>query len=294
VPGSGRFRAQSFGELLDSSFTVYRRKFLPILAITALFELPYLVVEFFAERSPLATLLGLSTQPPPATTAAALGELGTVTAALLVILAVSLGYYILLMPLAQGGVIRVVSDDYLDRPTGVGPGLATALSRIGALVGYVLLELLIGVGPIVPGFGIALLAGSGGLLLLFLLAWVVWVIFVFIKMCLGIQAVVLERLAPGAAVRRSFQLTAGSYWRIFLFYVVIIVVSSILSGVLSGLTGLVIGAAPDITRASIEVVTSGIISIFTSPFILILLTLVYYDIRIRREAFDIEMLAQSL
>ena len=294
MPGSGRFRAQSFGELLDSTFTVYRRKFLPILAITALFELPYLVVEFFAERSPLATLLNLSTQAQPTTTAAALHELGTLTAALLVILAVSLGYYILLMPLAQGGVIRVVSDDYLDRPTGVGPGLGTALSRIRALIGYVLLELLIGVGPIVVGFGIALLAGSSGLLLLFLLAWVVWVIFVFIKMCLGIQAVVLERLPPSAAVRRSFHLTAGSYWRIFLFYVVIIVVSSILSGVLGGLTGLFIGAAPAITQASIEVVTSGAISIFTSPFILILLTLVYYDIRIRREAFDIEMLAQSL
>ena len=56
VTGSGRFRAQSFGELLDSTFTVYRRKFLPILAITALFQLPYLAVEYFGERSPFATI----------------------------------------------------------------------------------------------------------------------------------------------------------------------------------------------------------------------------------------------
>ena len=53
-------------------------------------------------------------------------------------------------------------------------------------------------------------------------------------------------------------------------------------------------SAPTITQASIQLLSSGVIGIFTSPFILILLTLVYYDIRIRREAFDIEMLAQSL
>jgi membrane-anchored glycerophosphoryl diester phosphodiesterase (GDPDase) len=90
------------------------------------------------------------------------------------------------------------------------------------------------------------------------------------------------------------RLTRGSFWRIVLFYIVIAVVSGILSDVLSLLTGLVVSGAPIATRAAIEVLASGVVQIFTSPFILILLTLVYYDIRIRREAFDIEMLAQSL
>jgi len=265
-------------------------------AITALFQLPYLVVEFFGERSPLATILNVETQPQPATSAAALNELGTLLAALLVVLAISLGYYILLMPLAQGAVIRVVSDDYLDRPTGVGPGLGTAMQRIRGLIGYVLLELAVAVGPAALIILLALLVGgdAGAGLLLLLFAWFVYVIFVFIKMCLGIQAVVLERLSPVAALRRSWRLTTGSFWRIALFYLVIVVVSGILSGVLNSVAGLFIGSAPTITQASIQLLSSGVIGIFTSPFILILLTLVYYDIRIRREAFDIEMLAQSL
>jgi hypothetical protein len=266
-------------------------------AITALFQLPYLVVQFFGERSPLATILNVETQPQPATNAAALNELGTLLAALLVVLAISLGYYILLMPLAQGAVIRVVSDDYLDRSTGVGPGLGTAIQRIRGLVGYVLLELAVAVGPAALIVLLALLVGGNagaGLLLLLMVAWFVFVIFVFIKMCLGIQAVVLERLSPVAALRRSWRLTTGSFWRIALFYLVIVVVSGILSGILNGVAGLFIGSAPTITQASIQLLSSGVIGIFTSPFILILLTLVYYDIRIRREAFDIEMLAQSL
>jgi hypothetical protein len=210
---------------------------------------------------------------------------------------ISLGYYILLMPLAQGAVIRVVSDEYLDRPTGVGAGLGTALRRIASLIGYVLLELAVAILPLLIAGGLAILVGGvagAGLLLLVLIAWVVFVAFVLIKMCLGIQTVILERLSPLVAFRRSWRLTSGSFWRIFLFYLVIGVVSAILSDILNGVAQLIAGTAPAITRASIQVLTSGIIGIFTSPFILILLTLVYYDIRIRREAFDIEMLARSI
>lgn len=210
---------------------------------------------------------------------------------------ISLGYYILLMPLAQGAVIRVVSDEYLDRPTGVGAGLGTALRRIASLIGYVLLELVVAVLPMLIGGGLALLVGGvagAGLLLLVLIAWVVFVAFVLIKMCLGIQTVILERLSPLDAFRRSWRLTSGSFWRIFLFYLVIGVVSAILSDILNEVAQLIAGTAPAITRSSIQVLSSGVIGIFTSPFILILLTLVYYDIRIRREAFDIEMLAQSI
>jgi hypothetical protein len=90
------------------------------------------------------------------------------------------------------------------------------------------------------------------------------------------------------------RLTHGSFWRIVLFYFVIGLVSGILSDTLTLLTGLVAGAAPLSTRTAIEVLAGGVVQIFTSPFILILLTLLYYDIRIRREAFDIEMLAQSI
>jgi hypothetical protein len=272
-----------------------------ILAITALFQLPYLAVEFLFERSALGTLLNFSSQPQPTTSTAALNALGPVLTAEITILAISLAYYLLLLPLAQGAVIRVVSDEYLDRPSGVGPALSTAWHRIGGLIGYVLLELGIWVGPLLIAGLLAflvLLGGGGpaavGVFFLLLVAWLAYFLFTYIRMCLGIQSVVLERLSPVAALRRSMRLTRGSFWRIVLFYIVIAVVSGILSDVLSLLTGLVVSGAPIGTRAVIEVLASGVVQIFTSPFILILLTLVYYDIRIRREAFDIEMLAQSL
>jgi len=142
------------------------------------------------------------------------------------------------------------------------------------------------------------LAGAGaaavGLLVLLFVGWFVFFLLTYVRFCLGIQAVVLERLSPVAALRRSLRLTRGSFWRIVLFYIVIGLVSGILSDILGLLPGLFVSALPLGTRAVIEVLATGVVQIFTSPFILILLTLVYYDIRIRREAFDIEMLAQSI
>ena len=70
--------------------------------------------------------------------------------------------------------------------------------------------------------------------------------------------------------------------------------SGIISEILGLLPGVFVTSLPLGTRAVIEVLATGVVQIFTSPFILILLTLLYYDIRIRREAFDIEMLAQSI
>jgi hypothetical protein len=271
-----------------------------ILAITALFQLPYLAVEFFLEQSPLATIISFSSRASSAQ-AVPLSALGPVFTAEVTILAISLAYFVLLLPLAQGAVIRVVSDEYLDRPTGVGPALSTVWHRIRGLIGYVLLELGIWIGPLVGATLLTLLvalSGSGaaaaGVFLLLLVAWLVFFLFTYIRFCLGIQAIVLERLSPVAALRRSTRLTQGSFWRIVLFYLVIGVVSAILSEILGTIPGLVVSGAPIGTRAVIEVLATGVVQIFTSPFILILLTLVYYDIRIRREAFDIEMLAQSL
>ena len=82
---------------------------------------------------------------------------------------------------------------------------------------------MVAVLPLVVAGGLAILLGGvagAGLLVLVLVGWVVFVFFVLIKMCLGIQTVILERLSPIAAFRRSWRLTSGSFWRIFLFYLV--------------------------------------------------------------------------
>jgi hypothetical protein len=127
-----------------------------------------------------------------------------------------------------------------------------------------------------------------------MVAWGGYAVVVLIKMSLGVPALILENLPPVAALRRSWRLTHGWFWRIALLYLVITIVSSVVSTVVAAPVSLLAGAAGSISAISAETLAGGLVNILTSPLTLIALTLVYYDIRIRREAFDIEMLAQSL
>ena len=293
--GWGRFRAQSFGELLDAAFTVYRRKFLPILAIMALFQLPYLAVQLIGERSVWSSLATL--QSGVASPAKLRSETAGALAAGAVLLVVTVAYYVLLLPLAQAAVVRVVGDDYLDRPAGIGSALGLAVHRAGGIIGFVLLEILVVGVPPAALFAAGILVGGpggAGLAVVALVAGVVYAVILVVRLSLGVQALILERLSPLAAVRRSLRLTRGSFWRILLFYVVIVIVGSIVGEVLQGVAGIFIGGLSTATQLEVTSLADGVVSIFTSPFILILLTLVYYDVRIRREAFDLEMLARSL
>lgn len=63
-----------------------------------------------------------------------------------------------------------------------------------------------------------------------------------------------------------------------------------------GLLGAGTGAAHGLSlRAQIvDHVTGGIIELILTPFVLSVVTVLYYDLRVRKEAFDVEMLARDL
>jgi hypothetical protein len=241
----------------------------------------------------LARLQSLE-QHTPATAAAAQQELSKMLGPGLVIFGIALVYYLLLIPLMEAATIQVVSGDYLDRPTNFAAALRGTRRRLWDLAGLVLLEF--GVAVVGPLFLILAFAvvGAGALAALLMVAWGGYAVVVLIKMSLGVPALILENLPPVAALRRSWRLTRGWFWRIALLYLVITIVSSVVSTVVAAPVSLLAGAAGSISAISAETLAGGLVNILTSPLTLIALTLVYYDIRIRREAFDIEMLAQSL
>lgn len=297
VPGSGRFRAQSIGELLDSAFTMYRRKFLLIVAITAMLQLPYIVIQLLLIRtffgSALSTALGAG--------GSGFASRQEQTQSVLNLLLVSLGilgaglvYALVLQPIVQAATVRVVSADYLDRPTSFGDALRHALRRFAALLGFGVLNLLILVVPGAVLFGLAFAANAPALLVLFVLLWFVYFIFVSIRLQLSVPAIVLESGGPTVGIARSWRLTEGSFWRIVGLNVIIAVVSYVLSLILQTLIGAIFGGVDPVTKLLVNSAASSAIGIFTTPLLLIVLTLTYYDIRIRREAFDLEMLAGSL
>src|SRR5437899_2178919 len=109
----------------------------------------------------------------------------------------------------------------------------------------------------------------------------------------AVQAAVLEPLPGGTdGLGRSWALTKGFRWRAFGLYVVVIVLLSLFLigfGVIAGLAAALLPVL--FVPALIGV---GLIFLFFYPFTSCVFTLFYYDLRVRKEAFDLELLSQHL
>jgi hypothetical protein len=304
LPGSGRFRAQAVGELLDSAFTLYRRNLRLILAITAIAQLPlamlryitYQLTDFAGAQNRLQQLSasGTITSHQLSTFASTFATVGVV------FLGVLLVQSLVVQPIATAAMTRAVGDVYLDHPVSVGGAYRAVGQRLASVVAVALLLLLAGLAVLgvtaVLAIGFVYAAGSAGAALLLVL--VPLTVFVFILMytrwLFAAPIVILERLGAAAAMRRSWGLVRGSTARVFGIVLLVGIITGILSAIVSALLGVLTGVGDTNVQLVLSQLASLIVSILIQPITFIVVVLLYYDVRIRREAFDIEMLAANL
>jgi len=166
-----------------------------------------------------------------------------------------------------GATTHIVSDSYLGEELSVGAAFARVMPMIGPLtILSVLSSVAIGLGMIfflVPG----IIIGCG--------------------LAVATTALVLERLDAVAAMKRSWALTDGFRWKIFGALVV--------GFVLLLIPGMAFAALTFIPGIGIllEVVTA-LVSLVVTPFLYVLFTILYYDLRVRKEGFDLEMLTKHV
>jgi hypothetical protein len=304
LPGSGRFRAQAVGELLDSAFTLYRRNVRLILSITAVVQLPlalfsYLAYQLTGVTSATTRLQQLSTNGTVTSQ-----QLGDLTSTFITVFAVLIGIGLLqalvVQPIATAAMTRAVGDIYLGTTATVGGAYAAVGRRIGSVVAVSLLLFLAGVSIFAVAFGLAIGAvyafGSSGAALLIVLipALVFVVIVVYTRWLFAAPIVILERVGARAALRRSWQLVRGSTPRVLGITLLVGLITGILSAIVSALLGVVTQFGDENVRLILSQLASLIVAVLIQPISFIVVVLLYYDLRIRREAFDIEMLAATL
>ena len=133
---------------------------------------------------------------------------------------------------------------------------------------------------------------SGFLTILALLALVIPGIVVACGYSVAAQAAALESGSSSEALRRSWELTKGFRWKALGLGVVsigLILVVFVGAGVLGGILGGVMGGL-DVVLA----VIGACVSMLIYPVISCVFTVFYYDLRVRKEGFDLEMLSQAL
>jgi hypothetical protein len=123
------------------------------------------------------------------------------------------------------------------------------------------------------------------------LAAIYWILSLYAKYCLAVPACLVENLSARPALRRSRFLAKGSIRRIVLIYVLMILLGFALS-VVFWLPGQFyvswFRGRSFITAVLLRSLGSFFAGALAGPIATIAVALVYYDQRIRKEAFDLE------
>lgn len=329
-----RIRQLSLGELLDESFRIYRRDLLTLIALAALVFVPYTILNALITLPLQQNISQLQNDAlvgavPDDQLFNTLFS-GVIFSSLL---AGALGLLsaVVFTPLMEGALTRAVMRRYLDQPVSIGDSIGAALRRALPLIvakllpsiGLLVLSIVfiacagLAIGGLAAG-GIAALGaggngeispggGAGVAILVVLLAFALGVTFLailaflYVRFLFTSQTVMAEGKGPIEALGRSWNLTKGSFWRTFGIFLVVailtflvqLVPSSILTAVL--LVPLARGAEPDLVQQQLlSTVVTALTSVLTTPFQLVAFTLMYFDLRIRKEGFDLEQQARAL
>jgi hypothetical protein len=264
-------RPLGIGEVLDAAIKVYRSRPRQMVLASAVVTAPAIVVQ---------TLVQVSAGDPSALTEtdAATG-LPTVDggafATYLGGLLVSTLVLIVANNLALAGTTRMSLSAYLGDDTDWRDSLRFALRRFWPLTALLALSTL----------GLA-----GGVVLCVIPAiWLqgIWAV--------AVPALLVEERGAVDSLRRSASLVKGRFWPVL----GAIVLGSLLASVLQGvLTAPVIGLQLVGTSFLITSLLLGVVQLvavaLTTPFVAALTAVIYIDLRVRKEAFDLELLARGV
>jgi hypothetical protein len=256
------FEPMSIGQILDRTFSIYKRNFVRFLAIVAVVTVPLRL----AYLGGVLALTGLSAQQGPEAfpfDAAAVGVL-------------VLGGLVLMLgnTLCNAALLRGVSQTYLGSSISVGEAYRKVLPKLLALI--------------VAAFLVGLLTMIGFILL------IVPGVIILLRFAVTVPAIVVEDVGATRGMGRSWRLAAGNTGKILGLFLCVALIGFIANTVFQGATRVLAHQCPEQARFFVSQLGSLVGDVFVMPISATATILLYYDLRIRKEGFDLEMLAQRL
>jgi hypothetical protein len=285
-------RPLSMGEILDRTFSVYRSHFWLFAGIASLSGAVNVVVNAFnlLGHHLILTRAGFRA----ASMASSLGSFAVSVA------------FLMAASITQAATVYALSAVYLGRTATVQESFRATIGRWYRWIGIALWQgwsaawvaVILGV-PALIIFGIVAVRSNLGLgliaVLLMLVAVVgggVYGVIAYIRNSLGVQAAIIEGLTVRPSMRRSKVLTSGTKGRIFVVLLISFALYMVAGAIQMPLVILMLRTPlEEHVVVQMVILVIGFLShTLVSPVALIGLTLVYFDQRVRNEAFDILML----
>jgi hypothetical protein len=265
-----RLRPLGIGEILDAAIKVYRSRARTLMKAVFIVVAPVQLVSAIVTISLPNFSTATDTNTFGETTIDSASFVGAFAAILIVTV---LGF--LASQLATATSLKVVSNAYLDEEVDWRSSLRFAFRRLRSLIW---LFMLIGV-----------LAGLG------LLACLIPGIYLYYSWAVAVPVLLLEDKRGRKALKRSRELVKGRWWNVFGVVIVAAMLGFVVSGAFQAITlGVAVNTDNEIAKAVASAVATIAASVLVTPFAAAVNAIVYFDLRVRKEGFDLELLAHTL
>ncbi len=267
-------RPLGVGEIIGATFTVCRRRFGPMFAIAlVLAGIPFLV----------SVVGGCSLDADGSTTCTSpiglLGYIAGVIGSLVAGAACSL--------VAAGAFAGVPSG--WRRAMGIGVRRTFAIVGAGIVVGVPT-----GIGILVlvlPG----VLLESWVLIVIGYVAFAVLAVFVTVSFAVAWEALIIEGIGPIQGLKRSWRLVTGERWRVFgAGLVVLLIIAVIVFGIVWAVIWFILSPALGVSDGMAGYLDEQVSALLAIPLGASVLTVIYLDLRVRKESLSADELAAAL
>ncbi|HEY7713342.1 MAG TPA: hypothetical protein VIE90_02455 [Candidatus Binatia bacterium] len=254
---SPRFEPMTTGALLDRAFRLYTGNFSLMLGIAAAAYVPFYLIMLVIESSIGGNL--------------PYRDVGISTLLFQIVFLVL--WASIAFPIASGATTYAISERYIGNDVTIGEALRRGLSHFWPLsIAQVTATI-----RVLFGFMLLIIPG------------ILWML----SYSLIVPVITIEGQRALPSLRRSHELIKNYRGKAFCILLVVNLLQLVLAGGVGLITGLLFGS----DSGSGEVLSSAfnnLLSIFLAPLGIVAAILLYYDMRIRKEGFDLEMLSRAL
>jgi hypothetical protein len=265
-------RPLTLGEILDRTFSLYRKHFLLFFGITVIPHLLILAVSLTQTFFISAPRFPGSVPRHQFQTAFD----GSVVLAFVIGILAGIAAYVVAYLFSQGATVFAVSELYLGRTTTIGASFGRMRGHLLNLFVVILLN------------GLAVLAGF--------ICLIIPGIYVLCRLITCIPAALLEDIGPIDSLERSFSLTkdfAGRSFLIYLLYWALSYGATLLFAMPFSFAAIFLGLKnPEVMRTWTALANVGtfVAGVLVAPVLTIATAVFYYDLRVRKEAFDLQIM----